>query len=63
MHPAAAPWPPSHCETARTGIAISGWSRSQTENNCRNCSEKATLHAQDGDESPQGGLTPEKRTK
>jgi hypothetical protein len=42
-------------QTAQAGIAISGWNRSQTENNRRNCSEKATRRANGGDESPEGG--------
>jgi len=30
-HPAAEPWPSSHCETAQTGIAIHVWRRTQSE--------------------------------
>ena len=47
-----------HCLTAQAGIAISGWSRRQTENNYRNCSEEATRRAKNVDESPQDGATP-----
>jgi hypothetical protein len=50
-------------KTAQDGIAISAWSRSQTENTCRNCSPKATRRAKGGDESARWGCFPQRENE
>jgi hypothetical protein len=61
-HPVVAPSPSSHYETAQNGIAVSGWSRRPGESNCSNGWKKATCRATDGNQSPQGGVTPRLRS-